>query len=458
MTARVLLVDDERNLRQTLAEIFAEQGLEVMQAESGETALAMIRAREPDLIFSDWRMANGDGESLLRALQQQPGLLQRLPVIVMTAYGTSDIAIRAIRLGAYDFVTKPLDLDEVSATAARALAHARLQREVDDLRGRLHADAAIVAPQMIGTSRPMLDVFKAIGRVASTESSVLIVGESGTGKELVAQSIHDNSPRRGRAFVAINCSALPADLLEAELFGYERGAFTGATQRKPGRFEAAAGGTVFLDEIGDLPLALQPKLLRVLQDHHIERLGSNESIHADFRLVAATHRDLPAAIDEGTFRQDLYFRINAFTVPLPSLRDRRSDIVSLVEHFSARIAARDRLLPPRFADPTLVALQQYHYPGNVRELEHLVERALVLSQGRVVLPEHLSFAQQAAASAPALPEALLALPFHESVEAWERLLIQRALQDSGGSKTEAARRLGMHRRLLYEKLQRWKLT
>jgi DNA-binding NtrC family response regulator len=355
MKARVLLVDDERNLRQALAEILAGQGFEVIEADGGDEARTIVRTREPDLIFCDWKMADGDGETVLTALRREPGLLQRLPVIVMTAFGTSDVAIRAMQLGAYDFVTKPLDLDEIIATAARALAHARLQREVEQLRDRLHSTERTQSSGLIGTSRPMLDVFKAIGRIAPTDASVLIQGESGTGKELVARAIHENSPRSARPFVAVNCAALPAELLEAELFGYERGAFTGAVQRKIGRFEAAAGGTVFLDEIGELPLALQPKLLRVLQDHRVEHLGATQSIAVDFRVLAATNLDLSDAVEEGRFRQDLYFRLNAFTITLPALRDRRSDIVPLAEYCASRTASRDGLPPPRFSEPALVA-------------------------------------------------------------------------------------------------------
>jgi DNA-binding NtrC family response regulator len=456
MKGRVLIVDDERNLRDTLTEIFTEHGFDVAQAASGDEGRRLVRECAPDVVFCDWKMPHGDGERFLRGLQDDAGVTRSLPVIVMTAHGTSDVTIRAMQLGAYDFVTKPLDLDEVCATADRALAHVRLQREVEELRRRVTPETNGVSGHLIGTSRAMLEVFKAIGRVAPTESSVLIQGESGTGKELVARAIHDNSPRRDGPYVPINCAALPADLLEAELFGYEKGAFTGAVQRKAGRLETAAGGTVFLDEIGELPLILQPKLLRVLQDRHFERLGSNQRLHSNFRILAATNRDLAEAVEEGTVRQDLYFRINAFTIDLPPLRDRRSDIVPLAEQFVGRVAARDHMPVPGFSELALVALQQYAYPGNVRELEHIVERALVLSQGRVILPEHLAF-EQSRPSGALDPETLLALPFHESVEAWEKLRIQRALDESGGSKTDAARRLGIRRRLLYEKLQRWKL-
>ncbi len=455
MSARVLVVDDAANLRQTLAEILTEHGFDVRQAADGAQALRVVQEWGPELVFCDWRMPNGDGEALLRAVRASAPAVSSVPVIVMTAHGTSEVTIRAMQLGAYDFIAKPLDLDEICATADRALSHMRLQREVEELRRRMAPLPDGATGSLIGTSRPMLEVFKAIGRVAPTDSSVLIEGESGTGKELVARAIHDNSPRRTRPFVAINCSALPADLLEAELFGAEKGAFTGAIQRRVGRFESAAGGTVFLDEIGELPIALQPKLLRVLQDHTFERLGGNDRVTHDFRVVAATNRDLADGMEQGTVRQDLYFRLNAFTISVPPLRDRRSDIVPLAEQFAARVAARDHMSVSGFSEAALVALQQYRYPGNVRELEHIVGRALVLSQGRVVLPEHLVFEARAAVSSDL--ETLMTLPFHESVEAWEKLRIQQALRDCKGNKTDAARQLGIHRRLLYEKLQRWKL-
>ena len=456
MKGCVLVVDDDLNLRKTLAEILRGHGFDVLEAGSGGEALRLMHGRAPDLVFCDWKMTDGGGEQVLRALQERSTTKSPPPVVVMTAYGTSDVTIRAMQLGAYDFVTKPLDLDEICATADRAFGHVQLQREVEELRRRVPAISNASANGLIGTSRPMMDVFKAIARVAPTESSVLIQGESGTQKHLVAQAIHDNSPRHDRPFVTINCAAaVPAELLEAELFGYEKGAFTGAAQRRAGGFEAAEGGTVFLDEIGELPLALQPKLLRVLQDHCVERLGSNERVQADFRVVAATNRDLSDAVEEGAFRQDLYFRLNAFTIVLPPLRARRSDIVPLADRFASLTAERSRLPLPAFSEPALVALQQYGYPGNVRELEHIVERAVVLSQGRVILPEHLSFDARLTYSAGL--ESLLALPFHESVEAWEKLRVQRALEESGGSKTEAARRLGIRRRLLYEKLQHWKM-
>ncbi len=457
MFERILVVDDERNLRLTLREILVGHGFEVAEAEDGKAGLEALRQCAPDLVLCDWKMPSADGEFLLRSL----GDLESpkwLPVIVMTAHGTGQNAMTAIQLGAYDFITKPLDMDELLATVKRALHHVKLQREVDELRAErsgqlLKEDNG--TELMIGSSRPMLDLFKAIGRVAATDTSVLILGESGSGKELVARTIHRQSGRGAKPFVVVNCAALPADLLESELFGHEKGAFTGAHTRRAGKFESAAGGTVFLDEIGELPLALQPKLLRVLQEHTFERLGSSETVAADFRLVTATNRFLQEEVEEKRFRADLFYRLQVFTVTVPALRERRTDIVPLAEHFLRRFAERNGLPPSVLTDDAVLALQQSSFPGNVRELEHLVEHAAVLVAGRVVTSEilHQSMLQPLERETPSDLAQLLRLPFHESVAAWERKLIESALIVSGGNKADAARRLGIQRRLLYEKMK-----
>lgn len=457
MPERILVVDDERNLRLTLGEILASQGFEVLEAEDGKTGLEALRQCTPELVLCDWKMAGADGEFLLRGLSglESP---QWFPVIVMTAHGTGQNAMTAIQLGAYDFITKPLDIDELLATVKRALHHAKLQREVDRLRaersGHLLA-TDIGSEPMIGSSRPMLDLFKTVGRVAATDTSVLIVGESGSGKELVARTIHRQSRRADKPFIVVNCATLPAELLESELFGHEKGAFTGAHSRRAGKFENAAGGTVFLDEIGELPLVLQPKLLRVLQDHTFERLGSSETIAADFRLVAATNRSLQEEVEDKRFRADLYYRLQVFTITVPSLRERRTDILPLAEHFLRRFAGHNGFHHSAFTDDAVLVLQQSSFPGNVRELEHLIEHAAVLAAGRVITSEILY------QSMPQLPKRettselarLLRLPFHESVAAWEAKLLENALSESGGNKADAARRLGIQRRLLYEKMK-----
>jgi DNA-binding NtrC family response regulator len=453
MSRRVLIVDDDRNLRVTLAEILQSCKFEVLEAENSAQALPVIMERQPDLVFCDWRMPGGGGDELLKALQERH--IKKLAVIVMTAYGNSGNAIQAIQLGAYDFISKPFDLDEISATAARALEHARLQEEVESLRDRLQKAPNQSGGDIVGSSPAMLEVFKDIGRVAATDTAVLILGESGTGKELVARSIHKNSHRANGPFVAVNCASLPGDLLESELFGHERGAFTGAVSRKAGKFELANGGTIFLDEIGDLSTNLQPKLLRVLQERAFERVGGNELIHSDFRLIAATNCNLEERVQEGDFRSDLFYRLNAFTVSLPPLRNRRADIIPLAEHFRQVCANRDKIATAGFSDEALIALQQYLYPGNVRELEHIVERALLQAQGRLILPEHLQLQRRSDKKNTHWIEELTELPLHDSIAEWEKFRISRALEESAGNKAEAARRLGIHRRLLYEKLKKF---
>jgi DNA-binding NtrC family response regulator len=457
MKGRILIVDDDRNLRVTLAEILRSCGFETLEAENSAEALPFIWENSPDLIFCDWRMPGGGGDELLRALQQHQ-LIRKVPVIVMTAYGNSGNAIKAIQLGAYDFISKPFDLDEISSTAERALEHVRLQKEVADLRKKLQQSPdGNNNIEIIGSSRAMLEVFKEIGRVAATDTTVLIKGESGTGKELVARSIHKNSRRANGSFVAVNCAAIPEDLLESELFGHERGAFTGAISRKAGKFEAANGGTIFLDEIGELSMNLQPKLLRVLQERAFERVGGTELIRSDFRLIAATNCRLEELIREGDFRQDLYYRLNAFTITLPPLRDRRPDIALLAEHFRELCASRDKVPASNFSEEALIALQQYSYPGNVRELENIIERALLQAQGRPILPEHLQLKTTFADNGDHFFEDLITLPLHDSIAEWEKFRISKALQETQGNKAETARQLGIHRRLLYEKLKRFGL-
>jgi DNA-binding NtrC family response regulator len=447
----LLVVDDERNLRESLSEALKEAGYNVLTAANGKEAYAIIQSHTLDLLLCDWRMPEMDGGALLKLLSDD-GRLVDLPVLVMTAHGTSNNAIEAIQFGAYDFVTKPFDLDDVLVTIRRALEHTSLQKEVARLRSKV-ADTHTPSGEIVGFSAPMLEVFKAIGRVAQTDSTVLITGESGTGKELVAKAIHEHSARRNFPFAVVNCAALPENLIESELFGYEKGAFTGALNRKPGKFESAQGGTVFLDEIGELPLASQPKLLRVLQEHTFERLGGGQSVTADFRVVAATNRSLEQDVAAGRFRRDLYFRLNVVPIALPSLRNRRPDIVLLAEHFLQHYSQKHGFRVTGFTEEAILKLQRYTFPGNVRELEHIVERAVLQGGGRVITPDLVTTEDNmGSASRTSEVEKLLDLPFRESVQAWERLLIDRALEAANGNKAEAARRLGIHRRLLYEKL------
>jgi len=454
MSASILIVDDEVNLRKTLAEILHSRGYTILEADDGASAVEVLREQSPDLIFSDWKMPRLGGQQLLEHLRSHPRLAS-IPVIVITAFGSSHSAIEAVRLGAYDFVTKPFDMDEIVLTAERALDHASLNREVLRLRATDEPSAVAGAGRLIGCSGPMLDVFIMIGKVAETDSTVLICGESGTGKELIAEAIHNYSRRKDKPFVVVNCAALPENLLETELFGHERGAFTGAIGRKTGRFEMADTGTIFLDEIGELSPNLQSKLLRVLQEHSFQRVGGTETIQGDFRVIAATNRDLEASVREQVFREDLYYRLNVVRIPVPPLRERRSDIVPLAEHFLQVYSDKNGLPVIGFSDEAILLLQNYFYPGNVRELENMVERAVLMARGRVLMPEHFPARsdQDGEPHARHVESDLISLPFHKAISELEKRLIEKAIKEAGGNKSEAANRLQINRRLLYNKLE-----
>jgi DNA-binding NtrC family response regulator len=458
MNETILIIDDEHNLRKTLAEIFRAHGYSIIEAADGAQAIERLRDVKPDLIFCDWRMPAAGGEEVLRYLRSDSRLAP-VPVIVITAFGSSHVAIEAIRLGAYDFVSKPFDLEEVLLTAQRALEHATLNREVAQLRHHIERSNLAGTGRLVGTSAPMLDVFKMIGKVAGTDSTVLICGESGTGKELVAEAIHNYSQRKDKAFVVVNCAALPENLLETELFGHERGAFTGATGRKTGRFEMAEGGTMFLDEIAELSPGLQAKLLRVLQEHTFERVGGTETIHGNFRVLAATNRDLEANVRAGTFREDLFYRLNVVRILVPPLRERRQDVTSLAEHFLQIYSEKNELAVVGFSDDAILMLQTCEFPGNVRELENMVERAVLMARGRVLMREHFpsTGAEAREESFFAAGRDSPALPFHEAIAKLEKRLIETALRESGGNKTEAANRLQINRRLLYNKMAEYKI-
>ncbi len=454
MTKKILIVDDETNLRKTLATILRGRGYSILEASDGSEALELLRDATPDLVFTDWKMPEIGGEEVLRYMRRDPRL-SAIPVIVITAFGSSHSAIEAVRLGAYDFITKPFDLQDISLTAERALAHSSLSREVNQLRAQVGRNSTPAAGRLVGSSGPMMDVFKMIGKVAETDSTVLICGESGTGKELVAEAIHNYSQRRENPFVVINCAALPENLLESELFGHERGAFTGAVGRKPGRFEMAEGGTIFLDEISEVPPSLQSKLLRVLQEHTFERLGGTDTISGNFRVLAATNRDLEACVREKLFREDLFYRLNVVRISVPPVRERRSDIALLAEHFLRTYSEKNGLPAVGFSDDAILMLQTYSYPGNVRELENMIERAILMARGRVVMPSHFpakSAPENGRNSAQSQTD-LLSLPFHKSIAELEKRLIENALNEAKGNKTEAADRLQINRRLLYNKIE-----
>jgi two-component system response regulator HydG len=452
-TRTLLVVDDEPGQRTMLRAVLTAEGYHVAEAEDGDAALAHVEAHFYDLILMDVRMAQLDGMAALKAIKaRSPGI----PVVLMTAYGTVRDAVEAMKAGAYDYLTKPLDVDELKLTLARGLRHAALEEENARLRALVGCDVDVTT--IIGTSEPMRRVFEAIALVAPTEATVLIQGESGTGKELVAQAIHANSPRRAGPLITVNCAALPETLLESELFGHERGAFTGATERRLGRFELAHHGTIFLDEIGELTPAAQTKLLRVLQSQEFERVGGTHTLKVDVRVIAATNKDLEAAVRTGQFREDVWYRLQVFPLTVPPLREHRDDIPLLAEHFlksyTERHRRRLRGLTPRALD----LLMRYEWPSNVRELEHAIERAVILARGEHLTPEEFPPSLRAAngdLEDPTLQEP--SVPVGLTLKEVERELIRKTLERTGGNRTRAAEVLGISRATLHNKLKEYDL-
>ena len=448
---RILVVDDESKMRRVLEMALRNLGHEVVQAGDGEEALARFGEVPFDLVLTDLKMARMDGLQLLQALRSRG---EDVPVIVLTAYGTIETAVTAMKLGAADYILRPFEMETVELAVTRALALGAMQRENRYLRD----EAAKGWGEFIGQSAAMQQLYDLIRQVAPARSSVLISGETGTGKELVARAIHRASGRSG-LFVAINCAAVPADLLESELFGHLKGSFTGAQRDKIGKFELAGGGTVFLDEVTEMPLALQAKLLRVLQEGEVERLGAQRAVKVDLRIVAATNRIPQKAVIDGVLRQDLYFRLNVVQVEVPPLRERRDDIVVLAEYFLQKYSSELGRPAPRLGDDALQYLLAYRWPGNVRELENLMERAAVLCRGNVVdarqLPQDIVAAVTApSAAAAAEPESLLLKP---QVEALESRMIRAALARTGDNKSGASRLLGLSERALWYKLKKYRI-
>ncbi len=393
MSAPILLVEDKDSLRAMLKLALESQGHRVVEARDEPEAVAALRDSQLALVLSDLRLPKGDGMGVLRAVKE---LDAELPVIVMTAHGSIQDAVEAMKHGALDFLAKPVDPDHLQLLVSRALEQRRLLAEYRLLKEE--AAARRGGPSIIGDSVALRQVMTAIDRAAGTDTTVLLEGESGTGKELCARALHNASARASGPFVAINCAAIPENLLEAELFGFERGAFTGATQRKIGKFEVAQRGTIFLDEIGEMPLALQAKMLRAIETKRIERLGGNSSIAVDVRIVAATNRLLRQAVAARQFREDLYFRLSVFPVVVPPLRDRKEDIPKLAHHFAERVA-RDLGKKLTLSPEALTMLIDHAWPGNVRELQNAIERAVILADGERILPRHLSLATPLAAAA-----------------------------------------------------------
>jgi two-component system response regulator HydG len=449
----ILVVDDEPGQRAMLRAVLSAEGYCIAEAEDGAAALAHVEACFYDLVLMDVRMAQLDGMAALKAIKaRSPGI----PIVLMTAYGTVRDAVEAMKAGAYDYLTKPLDIDELKLTVARGLRHAALEEENARLRALVGQDVEVSA--IIGTSAPMQRVFEAIALVAPTEATVLILGESGTGKELVARAIHANSPRRGGPLITVNCAALPETLLESELFGHERGAFTGAAERRIGRFELAHGGTVFLDEIGELTPASQTKLLRVLQSQEFERVGGTKTLKVDVRVLAATNKDLDAAARAGQFREDLLYRLRVFPLTVPPLRERRDDIPLLAEHFLKRYVERHRRQLRGLTPRALDLLVRYDWPGNVRELEHAIERAVILARGEHVTQAELPPDIRAASGdADGLAHQERSLPVGLTLKEVERELIRKTLEHTGGNRTRAAEVLGISRATLHNKLKEYGL-
>ena len=450
---KALIVDDERKMRRVLQIALERMGLESVAADSGEEALRCFQAERIDVVLTDIRMGGMTGIELLARLRE---LDADVPVIVLTAYGTVQTAVEAMKLGAADYVLKPFDLDAIELVIRKALDVGRTRLEHRYLRERV--DAAF--ENIVGTSPAMQQVYELVRRIAPTKSTVLITGETGTGKELVARAIHNLSPRRERLFVPLNCAAIPSELLESELFGHVRGAFTGAQGDRTGKFEVADQGTLFLDEIGDMSYALQAKLLRVLQEGVVERVGSNKPITTDVRVISSTHRDLRARIQEGSFREDLYYRLDVFRIHLPPLRERREDVVPLARTFLERFAHELGKPAPAIAPETCRALERYPWPGNVRELQNLMERAAVLATGATIdrdVVRLLAPAPEPLAAAPEEENEPPSLALEPAVEAFERKLILRALSAAGDNKARAARLLGVSERTLWYKLKRYGL-
>jgi two-component system response regulator AtoC len=450
---RVLAVDDEENIRLVLRTLLKKHGYDVEVADSGEAALAALESFDPDVILTDVRMPRMGGLDLLATLKakQHPAT-----VIVMSAYGNVDMAIEAMKAGAYDYVSKPFKPDEIVLALRKAEERESLRRENRALREQIQRDNQFES--ILAKSREMLEIFRTIAKIADFKTTVLITGESGTGKELVARAIHGRSNRKSAPFVAINCGAIPENLLESELFGHKKGAFTDATADRRGLFEEASGGTLFLDEIGELPVNLQVKLLRVLQEESIRRLGDTKDVKVDVRIIAATHRDLAADVKAGRFREDVFYRIHVLSIHIPPLRERREDLSLLIEHFVVRNNARLGTNIRGLSVEARKVLLEYAWPGNIRELENTIERAMVLAESDLLqvsdLPERVREALDPVQVRLASGE----LSIKKTTAAIEEILIRRALQKTKGNRTRAADLLEISHRALLYKIKDYRIT
>jgi two-component system response regulator AtoC len=459
---RILVADDEPSILSLLESFLESEGYQFEGATSGEEALEKAKARPPDLLLVDVLMPPGiDGIEVIKRLHAEK---LHIPTIIFTAAGSSQAAIEAMQLGAYDYIAKPFDLDELSLTIKRVFEHQALEQQVHQLQEQLRFDPA---ERLVGRHPKMLEVFKTIGRIAKSDATVLILGETGTGKELVAEQIHRSSNRRVGPLIRVACATLPETLLESELFGHEKGAFTTAIAQRKGRFELAHKGTIFLDEIGEMTLSTQRKLLRVLQEREFERVGGSIPIKVDVRVIAATNKWLPDEVARGNFREDLYYRLNVVTIHLPPLRERRhedanlDDVRNLTLHFLNKY--RFNGVPSRISEEAVEKILSHDYPGNVRELENVIERAVVMAQGGPIMPDHIVFTEAPAPGASAGPldieQALRrGQPLHDLLATVERRALQFALREAGGSRVAAARILGLAEDELDQKLEAYGLA
>lgn len=454
----ILIVDDEPNYQIVLSEVLADEGYETLTADNGQQAMVLVNSNDIDLVITDMQMPGMDGFALLEAIKAKE---KALPVIMITAYGEVEKAVRAMQLGAFNYLTKPFNNDELLACAGKAIEHYSLARENQ----RLHQEISTRYrfDQIIGKNKAMLQLYNLIERVAPSQSTVLITGESGTGKELVARAIHFNSTRSQSPFVSVNCAALPEALLESEFFGHERGAFTGAIAMRKGKFEVADTGTIFLDEIGDMPLTLQAKLLRVIQEKSFERVGGNKTIHVDVRIVAATNKDLKEEVEHGAFREDLYYRLNVIHLPLPPLRERPDDIPVLAEHFVRKYATLSGREGLSLAPATLRFLASLPWDGNVRELENTIERATVLCPGTVIEPEDVQ-PMSGGILNPGEAGVNISLDLipdeaklNDVLNDIEEKMLKKALEETNFVQTQAAKRLGITKSLLQYKMKKFQI-
>lgn len=454
-SAKIFVVDDDAVARDLLAEALKKEGYDVEAFLNGAEAIERGRQAQVDLVLTDIRMGTVDGLAVLREFKK---FSPDTSIVLLTSFGSLEGAIEAIKQGAYDYLAKPFRKEEIKLVVQRSLEHSRLVRENARVRGELKE--RVEWTHLVGSSPAMLEVYKLVARVSEGKSTVLLEGESGTGKELIARAIHANSLRGERSFIPVNCAALPDNLLESEMFGHEKGAFTGATGSKAGLFEAANGGTLFLDEIGDLGSALQVKLLRVMQDQEVRRVGGTGSMKVDVRIIAATNRDLAAQVKEGKFRDDLYYRLNVVRIVLPSLVDRREDIPMLAHHFLQKFAGGAGHPVKGFLPETLALLKQYRWPGNVRELENAIERAVSLSHGPLLMPEDLPEAiHQGQAGTEDVKSVKEGDPGQAmlTLEEVEKRHLVRVLKETKGNKVKAAKILGIDRRTLYRMAERFGL-